>query len=130
METPNMEPCPWGAFGQYPNVMISGLGGFTPIAEEFFDAKQPMESPYTGSLDFTVGVQNASYTTPQFGNAIQFSAKLIVGHLDKLPNLNLDGDRGYGFKTWRLKGLDPNADPGATPMIEQMPLQPEYGPTV
>ena len=32
---------------------------------------------------------------------MSFSARLIAQKLKDLPNFNLDGDRGYGWKTWR-----------------------------
>ena len=38
-----------------------------------------------------------------FGGAVDNAADLLRHDGDKLPNFNLDGDRGYGWKTWRAK---------------------------
>jgi hypothetical protein len=50
-----------------------------------------------------LGTWAASSPFAQFGNAIDFSARLIAERLQQgtIPNFNLDGDRGYAWKTWR-----------------------------
>jgi hypothetical protein len=42
----------------------------------------------------------------KLGSALSFSAQLIIDGMDDLPNFNLDGDRGYGWKTWRAVNPD------------------------
>ena len=49
----------------------------------------------------THSIDQSTWNTPQFGSALHFCSRLIAEHIDKLPNFNLDGDRGYGWKTWR-----------------------------
>lgn len=124
------EPCPTTMWNATPAFMIDGAGGPTAKALPFLDCEQPYGPVGDTSDDFTYNVQKNTWTTSQLGAALPFSAYLAAHHMDKLPDFNLDGDRGYAFLTWRLKGLDP-LDPATDPArIEFNPVLVEYGPTV
>lgn len=129
-ERPAAEPCPLPQFGVYPNVMIGQQMG-DPAADAFFGCAQPYPpDPADTSLTFTHNVETSTWSGSQLGSALPFSARLIAEMLDDLPDFNLDGDRGYGFLTWRLDGLSPT-DPEVTPAaIESNPVDVSYGPTV
>jgi S-ribosylhomocysteine lyase LuxS involved in autoinducer biosynthesis len=66
---------------------------FQREAEGFFRAKNPLQSiAVEGSIAFETG----------FGNPIEFTKLMQKKLMQKtpLPDLDLDGDRGYGFGTW------------------------------
>lgn len=129
-ERPTAEPCPLPHFGVYPDVMIDAHTA-DPKADAFFFCEQAYPpDPSDPSLAYTHNVERATWKGPQFGSALPFSARLISEMLDDLPNFNLDGDRGYGFLTWRLDGVAPT-DPQVSPApIESNPVNVNYGPTV
>ena len=57
--------------------------------------------PYGATTAATHKVDMDTRLTPQFGNAVDFSAALIARYLaGGMPDFNLDGDRGYAWKTW------------------------------
>jgi hypothetical protein len=63
--------------------------------------------PYGPTTDATHRVDELTWQTPQLGSALGFSARLIASKLAAgIPNFNLDGDRGYGWKTWRAIRAD------------------------
>ena len=129
-ERPSAEPCPLPHFGVYPNVMIDHHAG-DPDADAFVHCVQPYpDDPDDTSTTFTHNVEQQTWKGVQLGSALPFSARLIAERIDDLPNFNLDGDRGYGFLTWRLARLSPT-DPLVDPaLIESNPVDVEYGPTV
>lgn len=47
----------------------------------------------------TIDIERATFNTPQFGNAVDFSTRLITGMYPPAP-FDLDGDYGYGFLGW------------------------------
>jgi len=95
-EKEHAEPAPIPFHGVFPEAFISQVWPYDPVIEALYDC----ETPYGGSLKATHVVDQRTWKTPQFGNAIDFTARLITQRLDDLPNFNLDGDRGYGWKTW------------------------------
>lgn len=96
-ELRHAEPAPWPFHGKNPEVFISTGHPYDPGIEKLYDCI----GPYGATDKYTHFVDTASWSTPQFGNALAFTARLIADRMDKLPNFNLDGDRGYGWKTWR-----------------------------
>lgn len=67
------------------------------IVNRLINATSPLE---------TSAIQNQLHFHPHgFGNAIDFSISLLDGSL-KIPDFDLDGDRGYGYKGWEI--LPPN----------------------
>jgi len=96
-EKPHAEPAPWPFHGLNPEAFIAAGYPFDPAIEKLFHCKQP----YGSTDDCTHFVDSNSWSTGQLGSALSFSARLIANHMDRLPNFCLDGDRGYGWKTWR-----------------------------
>jgi Zinc dependent phospholipase C len=129
-ELPSAEPCPLPHFGALPDAMIDRDSG-DPAADAFFACTQPYPpNPADLSLEYTHNVEAGTWHDAQLGSALPFSTRLIAERMSELPNFNLDGDRGYGFKTWRLDGLSPT-DPEVKPAkIESNPVDVSYGPTV
>ncbi len=95
------EPCPLPFRGKNPETFITQWHPYDPLIDELYDCVEA----YGGTFDFTHTVDARTWKTPQLGSALQFSARLIAQRMQMLPNLNLDGDRGYGWKTWRA--VDP-----------------------
>ncbi len=87
--------------GANPEQFIDGGFAFDPVIEALYVATEPYDTPKA-----THTIDQATWNTPQFGSALHFCSRLIAGHIDRMPNFNLDGDRGYGWKTWRA--LKPN----------------------
>jgi hypothetical protein len=54
-----------------------------------------------------------------FGGALENSLDIIRAKAQGLVNYNLDGDRGYGWKTWRPQGASSPAD--ATQPVQEVP---------
>lgn len=98
-EQPYAEPMPMPFMGQDPRVFIDQSHPYNAYMEHLYDSTAPYGSG--AQVDRTHDVDQQTWNTAQFGNAIDFSARLIVQRIAKLPNFNLDGDRGYGWKTWR-----------------------------
>ena len=106
-EQPHAEPAPLAFHGVWPETFISGGFPYDPAIEALYDC----DKPYGSDASATHFVDSGSWTTGQLGNATRFSARLIAHKLKELPNFNLDGDRGYGWKTWRAddpKNVEPN----------------------
>ncbi|MBA3870003.1 MAG: hypothetical protein H0X30_12725 [Anaerolineae bacterium] len=115
MELPFAEPISHQLFNVNPEVFIDGAFVFDPVIEELYDCIAPYDKQVsdfantpddcneerTGDPQFTHEVDQKTWFTPQLGSAINFSARLIMQRLPKLPNFNLDGDRGFGWHTWR-----------------------------
>lgn len=93
------EPAPTPFHGKYPEAFITGGYAYDPAIEKLFACI----GPYGSSNKFTHYIDNNTWTTGQFGNALMFTARLIRDRMANIPNLNLDGDRGYAWKTWRAK---------------------------
>lgn len=102
-EREHAEPMPKPLHGAWPEAFISGGFPYDPFIESLYSAVEP----YGPNTSFTHTVDRRTWHTPQFGSALHFCARLISQRLEELPNFNLDGDRGYGWKTWRVDGLDP-----------------------
>ena len=100
-EQQHAEPAPMPFHGQFPTAFITQGHPYDPFIEHLYDCI----GPYGAGNEFTHTVDQSSWFTPQLGSAAYFSARLISERIEKLPNFNLDGDRGYGWKTWRA--LDP-----------------------
>jgi hypothetical protein len=101
-EQPHAEPAPLPFFGTNPEVFISQGHSYDPKIERLYDCK----GPYGPNDAFTHHIDNSTWSGPQLGSALSFCARLISQRLEDpagLPNLNLNSDRGYGWKTWRAK---------------------------
>jgi hypothetical protein len=90
-----------------PDVFIECLGYHDPLDSLL---KAFAEPPYSPSV--TVNLEDESYGTPQFGNAVEFAKRLINGTYPAAC-FDLDGDRGYGYMGW--EGAPPNHTPGYPP---------------
>ncbi|MDQ4024203.1 MAG: hypothetical protein M3217_01760 [Actinomycetota bacterium] len=98
MEAPHAEPAPQPFRGQFPEIFIDqALGPYNADIEKLYDCV----GPYGSTTDKTHYVDSQTWQGGQFGNALRFSARLIASRIGDVPNFNLDGDRGYGWKTWR-----------------------------
>ncbi len=98
-EMPHAEPAPVLFHGLYPEAFISTNFPYDPSIEKLYDCV----NPYGNGNKFTHTVDKNTWATAQLGNSSNFCARLISQRMDNLPNFNLDGDRGYGWKTWRAK---------------------------
>jgi hypothetical protein len=118
-EQQHAEPAPQPFHDEFPNTFISD----EPLPPSFLTTEQQLNdslAPY-GSPQATHEVDKLTWTTAQLGNAIDFSAHLAAQRITNLPNYNLDGDRGYGWKTWRAAPIQD--DPGvAEPNPEVIPV--------
>jgi len=112
-ESPMAEPAPFAFHGRNPEFFIDPPLTFdTAVDPGLYDAGGPYTvgaAPFTHPLD--VATWGAWWPRAQFGNATEFSARLIAERLQQgnIPNFNLDGDRGYAWKTWRADD-PPNID--------------------
>lgn len=97
-ELEHAEPMPDPFHGAFPEVFIGTSHAYDPVIEGLYDAQEPYGPP-----DATHEIDKKTWSTPQLGSAIDFSARLIRDRLTNLPNFNLDGDRGYGWKSWRAR---------------------------
>jgi hypothetical protein len=97
LENPTTLPhCePWSV--QFPEAFIDSSGLPTVASQDLLTCI----GPFGTGTQFTHPVDLATSGTTQLGDGINFSAWLIAHHLTNLPDFNLDGDRGYGWKTWR-----------------------------
>lgn len=112
-ERDKTEPAPLPFHDQNPEAFISNGYPFDPFIELLYDCTQA----YGTGFDATHVIDRRTEHTGQFGNALSFSARLIATRLDKgVPNFNLDGDRGYGWKTWRATPADQVLDNAGDPM--------------
>jgi hypothetical protein len=98
-ELPHAEPAPLPFHGQYPEAFISKGYSYDPAIEKLYDCV----GPYGAGSKYTHSVDQATWATGQFGSAMAFCTRLIAQRMASLPNLNLDADRGYGWKTWRAQ---------------------------
>ncbi|WP_248925968.1 zinc dependent phospholipase C family protein [Paenibacillus hamazuiensis] len=96
-EQPYAEPAPQVFFGKFPEVFITGNFPYDASIEMLYTCTEP----YGNNQQATHFVDEHSWSGGQFGNAVEFSARLIKDRMQNLPNFNLDGDRGYAWKTWR-----------------------------
>jgi hypothetical protein len=96
-EQPAAEPAPIPFHGVFPPAFISQNHPYNPVIESLYTC----DKPYGPDASATHFVDSTTWSTAQFGSAMTFSARLIAQQLKNLPNFNLDGDRGYGWKTWR-----------------------------
>lgn len=95
-ETPFSESAPNPFYGVWPEAFISRGYNYDPAIERLYDCIKP----YGPNKTATHYVDMKTVNTGQLGNALFFSARLISWKLKDMPNFNLDGDRGYGWKTW------------------------------
>ena len=103
LEVPHAEPMPKPFHNQWPETFIDGWHPYDPFMENLYSCTRP----YGNDVNATHHVDGLTWFTPQMGSALQLSSRLIANNIDDLPNFNLDGDRGYGWKTWRQTGVDP-----------------------
>jgi hypothetical protein len=73
-------------------------------------------------VDFawTHDLDAVTWSTTQFGSALDFSARIILSRIEKMPNFNLDGDRGYAWHTWRA------TDPANIEANNPVPVEEDY----
>ncbi|MCA0757312.1 hypothetical protein KP806_19835 [Paenibacillus sp. N4] len=96
-EQQHAEPAPIPFHGVFPETFISGSFPINPVVELLHDCVEA----YGPGMTFTHTVDQETWHTGQFGSAINFCVRLISERMDKMPDFNLDGDRGYGWKTWK-----------------------------
>jgi hypothetical protein len=96
-EYPHAEPEPIPFLGVTPDRVLTGSNPYDPYIEHLYEAI----SPYGGTDQYTHHVDQNSWSTSQLGSALYFTTRLLADRIDRLPNFNLDADRGYGWKTWR-----------------------------
>jgi hypothetical protein len=121
------EAMPFPFYGANPEIFITHEHPYQPRIEALYDASGPYVS--AAGIAFTHEIDQQTWQTPQFGSALSFSARLITQRLANLPDFNLDGDRGYGWKCWRMAEVRPtdNVDcptcepPVTAPKIETEP---------
>lgn len=84
-----------------PDWMLSSLNKMDTMAfTALSNAKTPLE---TRQIEDWL-IKNEKYG---FGNAVDFSIKILDGTIN-IPDFDLDGDRGYGYKGW--ENFPPNED--------------------
>lgn len=98
-EREHAEPAPMPFHGANPETFISGGFAWDPRIEALYDCI----GPYGSTDQFTHHVDRNTWSDGQLGSALSFSARLISTRIRDIPNFNLDGDRGYGWKTWRAR---------------------------
>jgi|GEM_PF-2106547 len=109
-EQPYAEPAPMPFYGAFPEYFVyKASGSLNDEVGRLYDCM----TPYGEHIQSTHAIDQMTWESGQLGNAIKCSADLIVSRMDNLPNFNLDGDRGYGWKTWRsdASGHLGNANP-------------------
>lgn len=98
-ELHHSEPAPTIFHGAYPETALTNSHSYDPNIKKLYDCI----GPYGPTDKYTHTINQNTWNTPQFGSCLAFSARLIADRIDNLPNFNLDGDRGYAWKTWRAK---------------------------
>jgi hypothetical protein len=98
-EQDHAEPAPLPFHNAFPEVFISQGHPYSPSIEQLYDCVEP----YGSSAKATHHIDQNTWHTAQLGSAMAFSARLMGQRLTDLPNFNLDGDRGYAWKTWRAE---------------------------
>jgi hypothetical protein len=97
-------------FSSYPLTRVE-----TPATNSF-----PVTNVYPNAVVNGSGLQNGGLMTNGvfptrdvfFGDAVANAMDLLKQGPGKLPSYNLDGDRGYGWKTWNPQpGSDPDTPP-------------------
>ena len=92
LDTPQCESSPYAALAA-PSCFVNGPGYYAPqdaALQTFATAS---------SAAATVDIEHDTFGGPQFGNAVDFSIRLITGQYPPAP-FDLDGDYGYGFLGW------------------------------
>ena len=100
-ELDHSEPAPTVFHGVYPENVLTNSHSYDSNIEKLYDCI----GPYGSTDKFTHTINKNTWNTAQFGSCLAFSARLIANRIENLPNFNLDGDRGYAWKTWRA--IDP-----------------------
>lgn len=96
-ENPHTESVSHLFYGAWPETFISTRHNYDPYIDKLYDC----EKPYGNDERATNYINMRTFRTAQLGSSLFFGARLIAERLEKMPNFNLDGDRGYGWKTWR-----------------------------
>ncbi|MEC0128480.1 zinc dependent phospholipase C family protein [Paenibacillus pabuli] len=105
-EEPFAEPAPRPFYGKFPTYFVyEAQKSWSDQIERLYDCTIPY-----GENDSTHSIDHLTWENGQLGNALQCSADLIVSRMEDLPNFNLDGDRGYGWKTWSTNVSGPLDD--------------------
>lgn len=102
-ENPYTEPAPMPFYNEYPEKFIFGWS-----KTEGIETLYNCITPYGENEKSTHFVDSKTWDEIQLGSAIRCSTDLILKRMDNIPNFNLDGDRGYGWKTWRANTSDIN----------------------
>ncbi|MBR0640323.1 MULTISPECIES: zinc dependent phospholipase C family protein [Bacillus] len=95
-EHPYAEPAPIPFYGEFPEYFIHKARQNEGV-QHLYDCI----APYGEGVQYTHYIDKKTWEGDQLGSAIQCSGELIIKRMGNLPNFNLDGDRGYGWKTWR-----------------------------
>ncbi|MES2108155.1 MAG: hypothetical protein V4577_05385 [Bacteroidota bacterium] len=116
---------------RYPHQLdkTNTLGAFADLNFSVYPRQVPLEEPtadnliapniYPNKILNGFGLKNGGmlaagpYPTSDkfFGDAVSNADQVIGGDLAKLPNYNLDGDRGYGWHDWDPKAGSNPANP-------------------
>jgi hypothetical protein len=114
-----------------------GVGGLT-LPDDFIDRKLGNSdmfviSPTGGPAPLVVNSNPGTFDSASrdYGGALEICRNFFIriSSLDKLPDYNLDGDRGYGWPTWDVSpaptpAVEPPADPFAPNPNAPDPLNP------
>ncbi|MFT3874935.1 MAG: zinc dependent phospholipase C family protein [Propioniciclava sp.] len=104
-EYPAAELAPAPFWGRPPDIVLRGFHHWNAQVEDLYWAK----APYGTGAAFTHWIDEQTWDSHQFGSIPAFSARLISDHIDNLPDFNLDADRGHGWKAWRARTPDIDA---------------------
>lgn len=86
------------AKGKRPDWMVDSANVLSEFAVQEFGK--------AATAQVTRDLQDQFYNSHSFGNAIDFSIALLEGRFDPIPDFDLDGDRGYGYRGWEV--MPPN----------------------
>lgn len=88
----------------YPDFFLSDSGA-NPLANG--RVAEGSSVPYEAGEDWPLREKQ-----PTFGNAVENALDLLKQETERLPDWNLDGDRGQAWFTWRFAdGISPHDDP-------------------
>lgn len=89
----------------FPETALHYAFGNIPIDEGLVETLAKLHAKPTAEADMNSAVRNKT-----LGNAVALS-EMLYGRWssgDRLPDFNLDGDRGYGYLCWSQPGERPN----------------------
>lgn len=93
LDSPRAECCPFPKTAD-PSIYIDG-----PAYDQLKDTELKNFAIGVSSPADTIDLEHATVRGPQFGNAVEFTKKMMTGSYP-IDGFDLDGDIGYGFKCW------------------------------